>query len=58
MESLYDKIERAVSRIRSLGGDKVRFIILYGSAVQGGMKEDSDIESACTTTATMPPSSD
>jgi uncharacterized protein len=44
MENLSDKIERAVSRIRSIGGDKVRFIILYGSAVQGRMKEDSDID--------------
>jgi uncharacterized protein len=44
MESLSEKIERAVSRIRSLGGDKVRFIILYGSASEGHMKEDSDID--------------
>jgi len=44
MESLSDKIEHAVSRIRSLGGEKIRFIILYGSAVQGGMNEDSDID--------------
>ena len=44
MESLTDKIDRAVSRIRSLGGDKIRFIILYGSASEGRMKEDSDID--------------
>jgi uncharacterized protein len=44
MENLSDKIDRAVSRIRSLGGDKVRFIILYGSAREGRMKEDSDID--------------
>ena len=44
MENLSDKIDRAVSRIRSLGGEKIRFIILYGSAVQGGRKDDSDID--------------
>ena len=44
MDSLSDKIERAVRRIRSLGGEKVRFIILYGSACIGQMKEDSDID--------------
>ncbi len=44
MESLSDKIEHAVSRIRSLGGEKIRFIILYGSASEGRMKEDSDID--------------
>lgn len=38
------KIERAVQKILSLGGDKVRFIILYGSASAGGMKSDSDID--------------
>jgi len=44
MENLSDKIERAVSRIRSLGGEKIRFIILYGSASEGRIKEDSDID--------------
>jgi uncharacterized protein len=44
MDNLSDKIERAVSRIRSLGGDKIRFIILYGSASDGRMNEDSDID--------------
>ena len=38
------KIERAVQKILSLGGDKVRFIILYGSASSGRMKSDSDID--------------
>jgi len=38
------KIDRAVQRILSLGGDKVRFIILYGSASSGRMKSDSDID--------------
>jgi predicted nucleotidyltransferase len=42
--NLSDKIDRAVSRIKSLGGDKVRFIILYGSACDGRMNEDSDID--------------
>ena len=44
MDNLSEKIDRAVSRIRSLGGDKIRFIILYGSACEGRMKEDSDID--------------
>lgn len=44
MKSLSDKIERAVSSIRSLGGEKIRFIILSGSACEGSMKEDSDID--------------
>jgi uncharacterized protein len=44
MENLSDKIERAVHKIKSLGGDKIRFIILYGSASEGSMKEDSDID--------------
>jgi len=38
------KIERAVQKILSLGGDRVRFIILYGSASSSGMKSDSDID--------------
>ncbi|MDD2836431.1 MAG: nucleotidyltransferase domain-containing protein, partial [Methanothrix sp.] len=41
---LHEKIDRAVRKIESLGGDKVRFIILYGSASAGRMKEDSDID--------------
>ena len=39
-----DKIDRAVQKIKSLGGPKVRFIILYGSAGEERMKEDSDID--------------
>jgi len=42
--NLAQKIERAVQKIIALGGDKVRFIILYGSACEGRMKEDSDID--------------
>ncbi len=38
------KIERAVQKILSFGGDRVRFIILYGSASSGRMKSDSDID--------------
>jgi hypothetical protein len=42
--NLAQKIDRAVQKIIDLGGDKVRFIILYGSACEGRMKEDSDID--------------
>jgi predicted nucleotidyltransferase len=41
---MHAKIDRAVRKIKSLGADKVRFIILYGSASVGRMKEDSDID--------------
>ena len=44
MHKLSDKIDRAVQKIKSLGGDKVRFITLYGSASEYRMKEDSDID--------------
>jgi uncharacterized protein len=44
MHNLSEKINRAVQKIESLGGDKVRFIILYGSACEGRTKEDSDID--------------
>lgn len=43
-ENVHEKIDRAVRKIRSLGGHKIRFIILYGSACEGRMKEDSDID--------------
>jgi uncharacterized protein len=42
--NLAQKIDRAVRKIIGLGGDEVRFIILYGSACEGRMKEDSDID--------------
>jgi len=42
--NLSDKIDRAVQKIKSLGSPKVRFIILYGSAGEERMKEDSDID--------------
>ena len=44
MHSIPEKIDRAVQKIKSLGGDKVRFITLYGSASEDRMKEDSDID--------------
>jgi len=42
--NLAQKIDRAVQKIIGLGGPKVRIIILYGSASEGRMKEDSDID--------------
>ena len=42
--NLAQKIDRAVRKIIALGGPKVRFIILDGSACEGRMKEDSDID--------------
>ena len=44
MHSIPEKIDMAVQKIIALGGPKVRFIILYGSANEGRMKEDSDID--------------
>jgi len=44
MRNISEKIDRAVQKIKSIGSDKVRFIILYGSASAGRMKEDSDID--------------
>jgi predicted nucleotidyltransferase len=44
VQKISEKIDRAVQKIKSLGGDKVRFIILYGSANEGRTKEDSDID--------------
>jgi len=38
------KVSQAVERILSLGGGKVRFIILYGSAADGTMRQDSDLD--------------
>jgi len=34
----------ALHKIKSFGGDKVRFIILYGSVSESRMKEESDID--------------
>ena len=44
MHNISEKIDMAVRKIIALGGPKVRFIILYGSACEGRMKEDSDID--------------
>jgi uncharacterized protein len=44
MQNISEKIDMAVRKIIALGGSKVRFIILYGSACEGRMKEDSDID--------------
>ena len=44
MHSISEKIDMDVQKIIALGGPKVRFIILYGSANEGRMKEDSDID--------------
>ena len=44
MPNLAEKFDRAVQRIMALGGDKVRFIILYGPANEGRIKEGSDID--------------
>ena len=44
LPDLAEKIDQAVRKIIALGGPKVRFIILYGSACEGRMKEDSDID--------------
>ena len=44
MHNISEKIDMAVRKIIALGGPKVRFIILYGSANEGRMKEDSDID--------------
>ncbi len=39
------KIERVIGRIREIEGfEKVQFVILYGSAVHGGMTKESDID--------------
>jgi hypothetical protein len=44
MHKISEKIDRAVQKIKPLGGDKVRFITFYGSVSVGSMKEDSDID--------------
>ena len=42
--NLAAKIDRAVQKILYLGGDRVGFIILYGSASLGRMKSELDID--------------
>lgn len=41
---MLEKIDRAVRMIKAMGGEKVRFIILYGSASDDRMKDGSDID--------------
>ena len=39
-----EKVERAVEKIKAIGGSRVRFIILYGSASEDRMRASSDID--------------
>jgi len=42
---MYTKIEKGIEKIENVEGfEKVQFIILYGSASEGRMNEDSDID--------------
>ena len=43
---LDNSISAVVEKIKTIGGDKVRFIVLYGSAAKGEMTELSDIDLA------------
>lgn len=45
-DDLNQNISGVVDKIKTIGGDKVRFIILYGSAAKGEMTELSDIDLA------------
>ena len=44
--NLVPSISGVVEKIKTIGGDNVRFIILYGSAAKGEMTELSDIDLA------------
>jgi predicted nucleotidyltransferase len=44
--NLVSSISGVVEKIKTIGGDKVRFIVLYGSAAKGEMTELSDIDLA------------
>jgi predicted nucleotidyltransferase len=44
--NLVPGISSVVEKIKTIGGDRVRFIILYGSAAKGEMTELSDIDLA------------
>ncbi|MBC2694808.1 MAG: nucleotidyltransferase domain-containing protein [Desulfobacteraceae bacterium] len=44
--NLVPGISGVVEKIKTIGGDKVRFIILYGSTAKGEMTELSDIDLA------------
>ncbi len=41
---LHMKLEDAINKILELGGDRVKFIILFGSHARGNSREDSDID--------------
>ena len=45
-DNLDHGISAVVEKIKTIGGDKVRFITLYGSAAKGEMTELSDIDLA------------
>ena len=44
--NLVPSISGVIEKIKTIGGDNVRFIILYGSAAKGEMTELSDIDLA------------
>ena len=42
---MHKKIEKGIEKIKKIEGfEKVKFIVLYGSAAEGGMNKDSDID--------------
>jgi len=43
-DSYTQKIEKAVEKIKALGGERIRFIILYGSGCKNCQREGSDID--------------
>ena len=45
-DDIDQSISAVVEKIKTIGGDKVRFIVLYGSAAKGEMTELSDIDLA------------
>lgn len=44
--ALEQRVSDVIRKIKAIGGDKVRFIILYGSAARGGLTKLSDIDLA------------
>ena len=44
--NLVPGISGVVEKIKTIGGDKIRFIVFYGSAAKGEMTELSDIDLA------------
>lgn len=42
---MHTKIERAIEKIKNIEGfEKVKFVVLYGSAAEGQMTKNSDID--------------